>query len=63
MRRGTRVKVYDEVVTFKAFESWCVGSRMIDHVVCFNDAGEQRVYTKIEFEKNKKDDFDERNTK
>jgi hypothetical protein len=63
MRRGTRVKMYNEVVIFQSVELWCVGSKMIDHVICTNDAGERRVYTLFEFEKNKKHDFDERNTK
>jgi hypothetical protein len=55
MRRGQKVKVYNEVVTFDKYECWCVGSRMIDHVICRNEAGERIVYTKVEFDKNKKE--------
>lgn len=63
MRRGTRVKMYNEMVTFQSVELWCVGSKMIDHVICTNDAGERRVYTLKEFENNKQDENNERNTK
>jgi len=55
MRKGQKVKVYNEVVTFDKVECWCVGSRMIDHVICRNEAGERIVYTKVELDKNKKE--------
>lgn len=54
MRKGQKVKVYNEEVTFDKYECWCVGSRMIDHVICRNEAGERVIYTKVEFDKNKK---------
>jgi hypothetical protein len=54
MKRGLRVMIYDEVVTFQKIECWCVGSKMIDHVICYNEAGERIIYTKVEFDKNKK---------
>lgn len=63
MKRGLRTKIYDELVTFQRIECWCVGSKMIDHVLCYNEAGERRIYTLLEFEKNKTDDFNERNAK
>lgn len=63
MRCGQKVKVYNQEVTFDKIECWCVGSRMIDHVICRNEAGERIIYTKKEFDKNIKHDYNERDIK